>query len=463
MVFASVLILIPMGIRGTVSHKPLNPSNGSFCSNPLANTIPVNSAFNVFYAFRHMGNNDVKKSQIFAFDEIANIFHNLPYLSKRTIPSTFDSQCAINQTISPEVTGKKRNVVVILEESFGSRYVKSLGGDYYDVVGYGNVEFTKPDGSKLDLPPGSYTMIETNTPAMFDECSPYSFVVSVSDGTSSAKTYTTTKVNKITSDKVKLTKVDSETGKTVADAGIRFGYVDPNTGKDVIIASGYTDQSGLVRVRNDAPNSEPWKNYEIEVFPGTYFYEEFSAPSGYERDTKRYEQVISETNNGGRTITCEIKDKPKKGSIEIYKKGDLFADAVVEDDGTTTPIFEEGYLAGAEFTIYANKDIVTGDGTVRNKKDSVVAVLVTDSKGKARVDGLYLGEYRIEETKAPDGYEPTFDTKVVTLSDSKLVEALTATDAKNTVSIKANKEMEEDSYEQINPQDEITKVKFGIF
>ena len=128
MVFASVLILIPMGIRGTVSHKPLNPSNGSFCSNPLANTIPVNSAFNVFYAFRHMGNNDVKKSQIFAFDEIANIFHNLPYLSKRTIPSTFDSQCAINQTISPEVTGKKRNVVVILEESFGSRYVKSLGG-----------------------------------------------------------------------------------------------------------------------------------------------------------------------------------------------------------------------------------------------------------------------------------------------------------------------------------------------
>lgn len=126
---AAVLIIIPMGIRGTVGHKPLNPSNASFCSSPLANTIPVNSAYNVFYAFRHLTNNEVKKSEIYAFDNLPNIINNLPEMSRRTLPNSLDVHCAVNQVITPEITGKKRNVVLILEESFGARYVKSLGGD----------------------------------------------------------------------------------------------------------------------------------------------------------------------------------------------------------------------------------------------------------------------------------------------------------------------------------------------
>ena len=125
------IVLIPYGIRGTITnHKPLNPSNSSFCASPLGNTIPVNSTFNVFYALRHISDSDIKSSSIFAFDNTVNVLNNYDKFSKVTKPKTIDSSCPINQVITPKVTpSQKRNVVIIVEESFGARYVQSLSGD----------------------------------------------------------------------------------------------------------------------------------------------------------------------------------------------------------------------------------------------------------------------------------------------------------------------------------------------
>lgn len=125
------IVAIPYGIRGTITdHKPLNPSNSSFCTSPLGNTIPVNSAFNVFYALRHISDSDIKSSSIFAFDSTENVLKNYDKFSKVTKPQHIDSSCPINQVITPVITpSQKRNVVVIVEESFGARYVESLGGD----------------------------------------------------------------------------------------------------------------------------------------------------------------------------------------------------------------------------------------------------------------------------------------------------------------------------------------------
>lgn len=125
------IVLIPYGIRGTITnHKPLNPSNSSFCTSPLGNTIPVNSTFNVFYALRHISDSDIKSSSIFTFDNTVNVLNNYDKFSKVTKPKTIDSSCPINQVITPKVTpSQKRNVVIIVEESFGARYVQSLSGD----------------------------------------------------------------------------------------------------------------------------------------------------------------------------------------------------------------------------------------------------------------------------------------------------------------------------------------------
>ena len=60
-------------------------------------------------------------------------------------------------------------------------------------------------------------------------------------------------------------------------------------------------------------------------------------------------------------------------------------------------------MSGAVFELYADEDITTPDGTVRVKKDTLVATLKTNEKGTATSNELYLGKYRVIETVAPNG------------------------------------------------------------
>ncbi|MGN0915334.1 MAG: LTA synthase family protein [Succinivibrio sp.] len=130
LLFVTVTAIVPVGLRGTLGHKPLNPSNAAFSESPLLNTIPINSAFNIFYALRHFGENDVKSSQIYAFADAVTVLESLEKLSSIKKSGHNDLSCPINQKITPAIIpDKKRNVVVILMESFGARYVESLGGD----------------------------------------------------------------------------------------------------------------------------------------------------------------------------------------------------------------------------------------------------------------------------------------------------------------------------------------------
>ncbi len=125
-----LIVLIPLGIRGAIGHKPLNPSSSMFSTSPLVNTIPMNSCFSVFYNLKHLKDDEVSGNQIYAFDTPVNVLNNLKYLSERRVPEKTDSTCPINQVITPSISiTQKRNVVIVLEESLGARYVKSLGGD----------------------------------------------------------------------------------------------------------------------------------------------------------------------------------------------------------------------------------------------------------------------------------------------------------------------------------------------
>lgn len=126
--FVIVLILFPLLVRGSLTHKPLNPSNAAFCESQTANSIPVNSSFNLFYSAKHLGENTVKKSEIYSFATQDDVIESLQYLSNANFKKD-DKMCPILQEIEPSVkVSKKKNVVVILMESFGAQYVKSLGG-----------------------------------------------------------------------------------------------------------------------------------------------------------------------------------------------------------------------------------------------------------------------------------------------------------------------------------------------
>src|SRR5690606_32193756 len=48
--------IIFFAIRGTLSHRPINPSTVAYCGDGLLNTLPLNSLYSVLYAFYSIKN-----------------------------------------------------------------------------------------------------------------------------------------------------------------------------------------------------------------------------------------------------------------------------------------------------------------------------------------------------------------------------------------------------------------------
>lgn len=120
------------------------------------------------------------------------------------------------------------------------------------------------------------------------------------------------------------------------------------------------------------------------------------------------------------------------------------------------------------FEIYADDDITTTDGTVRAKKDELVATLKTNSKGTATSKQLYLGKYRVVETVAPYGTVINPEPHTVELTYSGQNEKLTNTSTSFTndrqkVEIDLTKILEQDEKFNIGNNDEILNVSFGLY
>ncbi|WP_428773730.1 LTA synthase family protein [Vibrio sp.] len=122
-----VVALGVMGARSTFGHRPLNPAMVAFSSDPLINDLTLNSSYSVIFAAKQM------KSE-------ASAFQYYPPMDKQEIIEQI--RASMNVAPSDYVTeqqpslarhtasyqGKAKNIVILLLESHGARYVKSLGG-----------------------------------------------------------------------------------------------------------------------------------------------------------------------------------------------------------------------------------------------------------------------------------------------------------------------------------------------
>ncbi|WP_286272058.1 LTA synthase family protein [Thalassotalea hakodatensis] len=125
--FLILFLTILLCARGTLGHRPINPALVYFSTDPLINSLTLNSIYSVAYAFKQFGDekNAAKlygkmdeKRVIELVKQETNISPNsfvntkLPSLSKR----------------APVYQGQPKNLVIILEESLGAQFVSSLGG-----------------------------------------------------------------------------------------------------------------------------------------------------------------------------------------------------------------------------------------------------------------------------------------------------------------------------------------------
>ncbi|MBU75681.1 MAG: hypothetical protein CMK63_01665 [Pseudoalteromonadaceae bacterium] len=124
-ILVTTLLVCLISARGTVSHRPLNPALVYFSSDSLVNSLVLNSTYSVAFAIKNMGN-EKNASSLYGTmprDEILQTVKQAAYKQQfitESIPTLANNQ--------PFNTGKQKNLVIILEESLGARFVGELGG-----------------------------------------------------------------------------------------------------------------------------------------------------------------------------------------------------------------------------------------------------------------------------------------------------------------------------------------------
>jgi phosphoglycerol transferase MdoB-like AlkP superfamily enzyme len=123
LVFAALIFL---AIRGTLSHRPINPSTVAYCGDGLLNSLPLNSLYSVVYAIYSM-KNERSAADVYGDldgDTLLGVVQRsagLPDSTTHAIPTLHHQSVA---------SGRERplNLVLIVEESLGAQFTGYLGG-----------------------------------------------------------------------------------------------------------------------------------------------------------------------------------------------------------------------------------------------------------------------------------------------------------------------------------------------
>lgn len=116
-----------MSIRGTLDHRPINTSTVAFSNDAMVNTLPLNSFWNVVNAV-YLMQNEVSSFDLYGKMPIAEVTQIV-----RTASGMGDEMLDPHlPTLHAQTAGVRRdqpfNLVIILQESLGAQYSKSLGG-----------------------------------------------------------------------------------------------------------------------------------------------------------------------------------------------------------------------------------------------------------------------------------------------------------------------------------------------
>lgn len=123
---AMVLVVFACA-RGTTGHRPLNPSLVYFSTDPLLNSLTLNSVYSVAFALKQMGN---EKNAAHMYGELPQSKVIDLVRAGTGLPSERFTNNDIPTLVkrTPVYTGQPKNLVIILEESIGAQYVGALGG-----------------------------------------------------------------------------------------------------------------------------------------------------------------------------------------------------------------------------------------------------------------------------------------------------------------------------------------------
>ena len=301
----------------------------------------------------------------------------------------------------------------------------------------------------IPLPFGSYIVRETTTPHNYKPVD--DFEVNITEHHPNEPQIWRVLLDEEFKAKLKIVKKDDETKKSVLIAGTEFKVYDLDNKKYVEQVTTYpvttthksyfTDSQGYLIMP---------KNLKI----GHYRIEEVNAPEGYTIN-KNYVEIAVDANtayqmdseSGDAIITVDYENHPVKGKLTIYKKGEMLTGFKKDF------VYEERYLKGAEFNVYAAENIYTpdyqkdenGNRQLIYAKDALVTTVTTGENGKAVAENLPLGSYYVVEKTAPEGFVLNHDRSEVAFvyanQDTPVIEQeVTVGDDRQKIAIQVEKQ-----------------------
>ena len=126
-----VLSLLVLGARSSLGHRPFNASSVAFSNDQLLNELPLNSSYtvlNAVYALKDEGD----PSQLYDNMPDEEVLRRAIAMSLIDPENFIDPEIPTMHTIGsksdPVMQPNKKNLVIILEESMGARFIGRLGG-----------------------------------------------------------------------------------------------------------------------------------------------------------------------------------------------------------------------------------------------------------------------------------------------------------------------------------------------
>ena len=122
-----ILLLGVMGARSSLGHRPLNPAMVAFSVDPLMNDLTLNSTYSLLFAVKQLQNEDDAFKYYGKMDEkdIIDLVRSSTNLNQ---DKYFKNESPTTAFHESSYRGPKKNLVILLQESLGARYVGKLGG-----------------------------------------------------------------------------------------------------------------------------------------------------------------------------------------------------------------------------------------------------------------------------------------------------------------------------------------------
>lgn len=272
--------------------------------------------------------------------------------------------------------------------------------------------------------------------------------------------------------RVMVVKKDAETGNTVPLAGHGYQLYDPNGNKitmtitypEVVeLDTFYTDSNGYLITPESLPYGEGYSLVEVQTVEP---YVLDSTPVYFDITPED-----AEDHNGVTVVVVEKPNMPQKGTISLYKDGEVFSSVTTAGGGDSPllyqPVYDKTGLAGGVYDVVATEDVISG-GVLRYHKGDTVSTLTTGPDGWATSEPLYLSTYQIFERKAPYGMVLNPEPITVTLSYAgQYVQITTAeahiTNERQRVEIDLQKILEQDERFRLGMNGEILHVAWGLY